>query len=411
MTLPRLLIIDFTPMAGPAATSALKAAHFGDWPEEKLLHLTVADTLYLALADRRGGRSTLLFGDEAAMAAVLDTFKPELILYRPVSEHPHLHRLAMRLIDESQTPVAIWMMDDWPERLRHEDPARWQAMHRDLLALTGRAALNLAISPGMAKAFGERYGVPFRVARNVVDPRDWPAPAGRAGNGIELRYSGALAPDMSLTAIEEVARAVASREGQANGLSLAIRTQRHWLDRYAGRFSGMAGVSISEAAGSAADYRAFLRGGDVVLIAYNRDEATERYLRFSFANKAPEALASGRAVLAYGPTTIETMAFLAETGACAVAADPEELRSQLARLSADPGMRGTLGEKGREVAFGVFSAHACRTELQGWLAAAAAPADPAVARPVTAALRSARRGFPLRRVKRRIGRTLAALRS
>lgn len=398
-------------MKGPAATSALKAAHFGDWPEERFLHLTIADSHWLALSDSQGRRKRIRYNAHELTEHILELFAPELILYRPVAEYPHLHEAAKALLQRSDVPLALWLMDDWPARLSHQSPDVGAKMHAELLALTERSSLNLAISDRMAACFAERYKAPFQVARNVVWENDWPTQAQHHTGEIKLRYSGSLAPDMSLDAVRQIARFVASPRGGELRLTFEIRTQEHWFHRFAAEFDGLDRVSCKPALASPGDYRAFLQGADIVVMAYNQDSETERYLQYSFANKAPEALASGQATFVFGPASIETVAFLSSLGASSIAQNTSEMQAELTRLAQSPEERQSLGKRGRREAFRLFDAKDRRDEMRQWLARAAAAQEPPSDAPTTAILSVREKVSIVRRLKTAIGRTQAWLKT
>ncbi|MEO1659110.1 MAG: hypothetical protein AAFR65_15465 [Pseudomonadota bacterium] len=376
MALPRLLIADFTPMHGTAATSRLKANHFGDWPADRCLQVTLDPaTAELALGTS-DGRYRAVNGGQAAAQALDQAFAPQIILYRPTSDSPKLHSFVQSLLQTSKAALVLWLMDDWPAQLMAEDRKNGQYWDDQLKALSSRAQLALAISPTMAVAFEERYGLAFETASNFVELPSTPPRARRAKEGqIRLRYAGSLSPEMSLAAVDRLARFVENDAGRALGLHFDIRTQDHWFELYGHQFSGRDHVSIQRSDLSAAEYEAWLSDADVLVAAYNDDETTKRYLRYSFANKIPELLSSGRPVIAIGPKEIETIRFLKETGAAAVVLDPGDraLEEALRSLCIDAKARERLAEAAFDVAKAYFSAESGKQRLRQKLVAIAAP--------------------------------------
>lgn len=77
--------------------------------------------------------------------------------------------------------------------------------------------------------------------------------------------------------------------------------------------------------------RAWLKGADILVIAHDFDEATIRYVRCPFANKISECVASGAAILAYGPREIATIAFLV-SAAGALVVDERSFERDLEHL-------------------------------------------------------------------------------
>ncbi|MEZ5928538.1 MAG: hypothetical protein R3C55_08685 [Parvularculaceae bacterium] len=116
---------------------------------------------------------------------------------------------------------------------------------------------------------------------------------------------------------------------------------------------------------STEDYRLWLSDADILLVAYNFDEATRRYLKSSFANKLPETLASGAAVLAYGPDDIETMAYVRASGVAEMVCErsPQALEAAIKALTGDKARRRALGEKARAHAIAAFDLDAGRARF------------------------------------------------
>lgn len=352
----RIVVIDQTAPGGVTATGALKETYFGSIPAERLLmahHTGMHDRITLRAGLQAGfGKARIYRGTERSLS-LIRAFQPDLLIYRPLPTAPLLHHLACTLALEDGVPLLLWFMDDWPERLRATSPAEADAIERDLRRLAQRASGCFAISASMASAFHERYGgPPYQVAHNGVRPEDWSFPRiPRSENDpILLRYSGALAPDMSLASMISLAQAVSKLAASGKPVQLEIRTQKTWLRQYAHKFRSLPGVSIGSASGSQADYRRWIAGADIGIIAYNFDDETIRYTRYSFANKLPELMAAGSAVLAIGPTDIETIRYLQTHGVAAIANRPDVLPEVLLDLVNNPARRHALAAAAQEYA-------------------------------------------------------------
>ncbi len=356
---PRLLLLDLTKIGGSAATGQLKQAIFGGWPDGFLLHLHGGG---LSNVELNGGRALpangkLSLEHPRIVESCLD-FDPDVILYRPVADNPAFHKKAMEIIGSSAAPLALWLMDDWPERLRADNEKLYALFENDLEWLFACSSANFAISNGMAEAFGERYGVSFGVIHNGVNPSDWPDRVrGRDHSIVTIRYSGSLAPDTTRHSVLEVARAVSALASKGVAVQFEAQTQQVWFDRYAALFHNLSGVSLRVAKLSPAAYRQWLCDADSVLVAYNFDAETKRYLRFSFGNKVPEALASGAAVLAYGPKELQTVEYLMQQNVAKVVTTPgrESLESAILELVNNRELRENLGKQGRKHAFEAFN--------------------------------------------------------
>lgn len=344
----RIVVIDQTAPGGVTATGALKETYFGSIPAERLL--MVHDTGMLDRNTLRAGLepgfwNTRVYRGIDRSLALIRAFRPDILIYRPLPTAPLLHRLACTLAFEDGVPLLLWFMDDWPERLRATNPVEADTIEHDLRRLAEGAIGCFAISASMASAFRDRYGgPPYQIAHNGVRPEDWafPRPPRSTNQEILLRYSGSLAPDMSLHSVVSLARAVSDLVTRGRSVRLEIRTQKYWLHQYGQLFARLPGVSITSAGGSQAEYRRWIAGADIGVVAYNFDAETIRYTRYSFANKVPELMAAGSAVLAIGPIEIETVRYLQEHGVAAVADRPDALPSVLLDLLNDPARRHAL---------------------------------------------------------------------
>ena len=354
---PRCLLIDATPFGGGTATGEIKAAYFADFGGDRLLHLfaepdgevRLARVVHSAVTD-----VTPFNTDSAKLQAQCRSFQPDVVLYRPVAEHRDLHEIAMQLIRELGKPWVVWLMDDWPERLRARDHYDFSLFDRELRELLDGAADRFAISEAMAEAFNDRYGVPFRVFRNGVSPARWQQLSHRvSGNGaIRIRYAGSLAPDTTADSVYDVATVV-DEIAFHHPVELEIRTQPMWHEKEAHHYSSFRHVSFSLSDLDLSDYYQWLTDADILLIAYNFDQETIRYLGYSFGNKIPEYLASGAAVLAYGPSQLASVSFLRQHGIASIVdqRDTRRLRDAIMTLVTDQFARQRLGEAGRAFAW------------------------------------------------------------
>ncbi|MEM6490255.1 MAG: hypothetical protein AAF677_18635, partial [Pseudomonadota bacterium] len=371
---PRLLVFDKSQTASGSATGELKASLFADWPAERFLQVGDIAPARQTLTERRasGGFATReASADE--IAAATQRFRPDVVLYRPVPDTPVLHGLAMRHLRAADVPLVTWLMDDWPDLLSVEDPAQWARLGPDLLWLLGRSTARLSICQAMSEAFFRRYGHGFTAVANGVDPADWPARARPDRPDLLLRYGGGLAENMSLKSVLRLARVVDRLAGEGIPIRFEINTQSWWHDRHAPVFADFAQTTVEAVERSQAAYRRWLQEADVLVIAYNFDAETLRYVRYSMANKMPECLVSGAVLLAHGPREIATIRYLAETGVAETVteADEDTLAAALRRLATDAGARQATAAAARSHALARHALAQGRQRLNEVLSAAA----------------------------------------
>lgn len=382
---PRLLVLDTTPTFGAAATSVLKHNNLANWPVNKIMQVTLAPGNHIAAGTNQG--PLYRFPPSAQhLSTIHDLFGPEIILFRPINEHPEFQALADGLVLRSPAAMALWWMDDWPLRMMTEaSHADRTQCEKRLQALFEKSSLNLAISQSMAEAFGARYGASFEIARNLVREGDWPPPKLLDRKEPILRYAGSLAPDMSLSTVHDLARFADQNASQAHSFSFEIQTQKHWLQQEGHLFKGLKKVKLRRANLSPKRYRRWLQEADALLVAYNDDPGTIRYLSHSFANKIPEVLASGRPIIAIGPTTIESIRFLKDVPGVRIFESVEAFKDAW-----EPEYILEKNKDARQAAFQLFGMEDGRERLRALLSDRAKPTNNAgdVSNAVRAAARS-----------------------
>ena len=376
---PKVCIIDMTPLGGATATGELKATLFGDYPGARLMevfstgHTMGVRSQFMPGADGRQKLSRT----ERVLDYIID-FDPDVILFRPTPEKPNLTAVAEAAYQHTGARFLTWIMDGWQDRLIERDPAAGKAADDLLQTWFARSHHSLAISDAMATAYGKRYGTEFTALANAVDPDDWThkrskrkaAPSKR--RPFVLRYSGGLAPDMSLQTLTDLAEAV-EELAETTPIRFEVNTRSHWIREQGGAFDAFPNTHLTNEEFSVEDYRAWIAGGDVSLIAYNFSDETRTYVGYSMANKLPECLASGSPLLAIGPRELATIDYMVDNGVGHVVAEPgvAPLVTALRKLIDDADYREALSREGRAFAFRYRSLDAARTLMRDLLQSAA----------------------------------------
>jgi FkbM family methyltransferase len=365
----RLLVIDHARMGNGTATGEVKAAILGSWPEDNLMQLYAGEDEQLRI---EGGPGKAEDGDHPAER--IAAFDPDLVLYRPVPETEVLHAFAMDLIERTRLPLAIWIVDDWPSAEVLRDPVAAARLDADFRWLLARADARFSISPAMSTAFHERYGHAFVPIANGIDPADWSPARLRPAAPVKVRYAGSLTPNMTLASVGLVAAVVEQLAEGGTPISLEIKSRHHWRAMRAPWMDGLRHTRVESSEMSIGDYRRWLAEADILLIAYNFDAQSRDYIRYSLANKLPECLASGAAILAVGPDDVGTIATLVALGAGERVTVPAEkaIGDALRRLAASPEARFENARRAQEVAFALFDIHQTRTAFDSAIGRVAA---------------------------------------
>lgn len=358
-SLPRLLMIDSTPIGHGSATGQLKQTFLEGWPSESFLQVWEKGGQKPTLHTIRIGQSIedsknrCLSHD--GLIEECRSFSPDVIYVRPVDSRGLLE-IAEHIVAAIHVPLVIHMMDDWPERLRLTNLANYSTLDASLRRLLTRASLHLSICDAMSAAYAARYGFKWKALANGVDAGDFPAKDWRQRSAVSpadpfvIRYMGGLADDMTFNSVMEIAHAVGSLRNEH-----PIRFEIHTMDWYREKaekvLGGLPGVSVGGLV-DAAVYQRFLCEADALVIAYNFDPRSISYIGLSLANKMPECLASGVPLLAYGPEQVATIAYLKEAECAHVVdrRDAQALRSAIEALVADLGHCRELGEAARTYA-------------------------------------------------------------
>lgn len=348
----RLLLIDHTLVGNATATGEVKSAILGNWPKHLLMQVHDTAKGRLRIADAPAESEPI-----SSLAGPVEAFEPDVIFYRPVPRSDLLHEFAMELIDQTNLPLALWIVDDWPTAYALEEPARAAELDADFRWLLARADVRFSISPAMSAAFHERYGQPFVPIANGITPADWEPARLRQPGPVRVRYAGGLAENMTFGTIGAVARVVERLAETGLDISFEIRTHGHWRQPSVEWMLQLQHTSVTSSDLAMADYRRWLAGADILLIAYNFDARSRDYIRYSLANKLPECLASGAAVLAVGPSDVGTIAAMAalDVGERVTVADEELLSQTLRRLAESPERRFELAAHSQAVAFSLFN--------------------------------------------------------
>ena len=350
---PKLLVIDMTRIGFGTATGELKKTLLEDWPDENLMHVYSEGRAGYGVDAK--GIPVQKYEAEQDVFEFIKKFDPDLVLYRPLADKPGLHSFAMQVIQKLNVPLVSWIMDDWLERLKNTNHTTFTKMEADTKAIFKRSNLALSICDAMSEGMEARYGVPFHAFANAVDPDDWPRVDRETDpdRPFIIRFSGGLADDMNLDTILQVARAV-EQVNRTIPVRFEINSRQFWIDKQKHHFRRLKATTLRDGGFNTKQYRNWLKNADLSLIAYNFDEKSIAYTRYSMANKMPECLAAGRPVLVYGPEEVATVSYLKSVPSVFVQSDdkPRELANLIKKIAKMPEADLTAaGDAGRDYVF------------------------------------------------------------
>lgn len=404
MELPRTLIVSSTRLGTQSATGVAMASLFGGWPKDRLAqlhsdHYSEFDRgvceQYFALHSRIdklrrlpvvGPRAVDWFGGNGRFAQWVNyrdalawcrSFEPDVVYLRLVDQPTCFRWLPHRLADDLGMPIVTHLMDDWPARFAAgASKADVDALHARLVSLFGRAKANLSISDKMARDFGVRYGVPFKVFHNAIDHEEWQGIARRrsaASDGVfRLVYSGSLADDMCLRSAIDLAKAVAALRAEGRSIEWDVHTAPWWREVFRQHLSQHDGVKEAGFL-PRRDYLQALADADLLALPINFDKRSLTYVRYSMSNKAPEYMAARSPILAYGPLESATIEYAQALGWAHVVGEQsvDRLTSELRTLMDDADRRATLADVAHRVGMARHDAATNRQLFRSVIAGAA----------------------------------------
>lgn len=355
---PRVIILDHTRAGDGTATGELKANLFEAWSPSSLLHVFEGFRHRIGISGIAGNQIfDRRWASRRYLNLAITAFEPDCILYRPVPDTPHLHRYSMDFIRKSSAPLVVWLMDDWPARLRQRAEEKQVPLLDDLSWLIQHSRCRLCISDPMQGLFEQRYGASFFPLANGVNLDSWPDRAHQPSDVFTVRYAGGLADDMALDSVLRVAEAIDCMARGGTKIRFEINTRPSWGRRYGGRFTPFSSCTLSTKSLSSDEYRRFLQEAGVVLIAYNFDDRSRTYVQNSLANKLPECLASGRPLLLHSPSDMATAQEINRELADSIVDQPNvsAIRCWLQTVMDSENRQADLARRGRELAAARFS--------------------------------------------------------
>lgn len=273
-------------------------------------------------------------------------FAPQLVVASPTNSVG----IALAERYARLAPLVTYLMDDWlstptGSTLLFDTPRRG-------LALLRASRGWMSISPQLLASMRASTGVdrPATIVHNPVRVSDTPPTALNAPRRGRFRvaYAGSIWP-MHWDAVAAVASSVHRLRTAGVDIEFVLFTDRYFWGRYQADWQRWGVVD-----GGLVPYAQLghaLAGCDVLLVASSFDPAQGHMSRSSVQTKVTDYMAAGRPILACGPATAASNAFLRDH-ACAVFAEDPASHAVDAVLQACVASRGdgpTLARKAWEV--------------------------------------------------------------
>ena len=226
-------------------------------------------------------------------------------------------RLVRAVADRWQLPIALHIMDDWPATVYASGlfaPPLRRMMLAEFRELLDRASLRLTISDAMAAEYCRRYGGTFEAFHNALRMEEW-RPHARTSWTLrpraEIRYVGSILAEAQRDAIRDVCDAVVRVRDGGRDVRLAVSSPR--VTRASSHHGAIRLRYLSiRPAPDPAQVPGLMGEADVLLLPFNFNEESARYLRFSMPTKVPAYMISGSPVLVYGPRDLAAVSYAME---------------------------------------------------------------------------------------------------
>ena len=286
--------------------------------------------------------------------------------------------LTRALAKRFKVPLVIHMMDDWPAVLYCSGllgPLMRPVIRHQLRCVLREARGRFAICEPMCEEYARRYGYAFQSFQNALAPGDWLPHARtqwRAAHPFVVRYVGSIVPDGQKESLRDIALAVAGLRASGREIALHIHSPKRDAD-YLRTLRLPSEVVSVEGPPEASNVPRLLADSDLLVLPYNFDTRSARYIRLSLPTKAPAYMISGTPVLVYAPADVATARYAAreEWGYVVSEQGQGALKAALARLMDDASLRERLGRRAQAVAVARHDAEQVRREFWRSLTAAA----------------------------------------
>ncbi len=330
-----------------------------------------------------------LIGDGAPKRARLtpalidwvERFRPTL-LYGFLGSLEQL-TLTRALARRFKVPLVIHMMDDWPAVLYRNgllSPVMGPVVRHELRRVLREARGRFAICDAMCEEYAQRYGYAFQSFQNALVPAEW-LPHARtqwqAGQPFVVRYVGSIVPDGQKESLRDIAQAVAEMRAAGRQIELRIHSPQRDTE-YLRSVPLPSGAIRIEGPPESSIVPRLLAESDLLLLPYNFDARSARYIRLSLPTKAPAYMISGTPVLVYAPADVATARYATREAWGYVVSEQgqEAVKAGLTRLMDDASLRERLGRRAQAVAVARHDAERVRREFWRSLTAAAATVSP-----------------------------------
>jgi hypothetical protein len=299
---PRILVISSTPIGSDSATGMLMESLF-EGHYENIFQIYSRPRI-----ERELVRSFNLLEkhDQLDLENIVKAFSPTIIYFRPAEDPWYFCQKAYRFMLNVDVPYVCHVMDDWITRV-DEEKAEW--LSNKFSPVLKKAAINFTISQKMSAAYERRYHIKCTDAANFIESnKSFVKKLPCINKPLKILYCGGISDDMNFSSIKNIAEAVKKFSAEDVIFDLHIPD---WHKDKATPITFNEQVNVRDYV-IKGDYMKLLCSADILIIAYNFDERSVDYCRYSMANKLSDCISAIAPILFVGSPEIATMSFADE---------------------------------------------------------------------------------------------------
>lgn len=288
--------------------------------------------------------------------------------------------LVLRVAKHCRAPIAPHFMDDWPTTYYRgclNAVPRWIMLSRLLSVMRG-SPIGMSICPAMANEYAQRYGIRFQSFMNCVDVSSECPTGSLSGPNRPLKfvYLGGLHLNR-WQSLQAIGQALLALREEGSSAELVIHAPIGHIAQFAKALAAITTIRVGRSLAQDQIIPA-MWDADVLVHVESFDPEVLDYTRLSLSTKIPQYMASGRAILAYGPPVLASCRYIQDSQCGVIVGEQNAalLLKAVRRLTKDSEGRALLGRRGWEVARQRHEVATVRESFRSVLAAAASSVNP-----------------------------------
>jgi glycosyltransferase involved in cell wall biosynthesis len=300
-------------------------------------------------------------------------FKKWLIEFNPDIVYSQLSTLELiRFMTEIHRqinkPLAVHMMDDWPETINKPGLFYFywkRVIDNEFRQLLDKSTIFMSICDTMSEEYKMRYNHEFTPFHNPLEIKNW-LPVSKnnwiKGNKFKILYAGRIGLGMKNTIID-VANAVAELSKEFDSIVFEIQTADISEIKNKIKFNeNIKWIRPIEYSKLPEKFSSV----DLLLIPIDFDHKSIKFMKYSFPTKISEYMITGTPILVYADkvTAVVNYAIKGDWGYVVNDNDVKVLKDAILKIFSDANLRKSLGERAKALAIQNEDAYVVRDKFR-----------------------------------------------